>query len=314
MKDDLPYFSHDNDSRNHPKMKALRARYGWTGYGQFWALNEMIAGSSFARLDLGRKVVRSATACELGMTTDALDDLLNFLSNPDECGLINYENGVVTTDRTQENFEVIDKERTRKRGFGLNSAEKRNSSAEKRDNSEDAPRNNSTNKRKVNETKVNEIKQQEEPPVFSEASQEENREEEADAFPIPETTQKRPKSVYNPNDLGGAFETVRNHWNGKPGIPAFTRLFLNMFPEEREAFTRMMVHGVDKLCEAIDNYGAIIDDPGRYGFDTRYAFKSLPNFLKSAEKYFDPPREAKQGKPAPEEEDFSKYNALMRTE
>ena len=56
MKDDLPYFSHDNDSRNHPKMKALRARYGWTGYGQFWALNEMIAGSSGARLDLGIRV------------------------------------------------------------------------------------------------------------------------------------------------------------------------------------------------------------------------------------------------------------------
>jgi len=155
---------------------------------------------------------------------------------------------------------------------------------------------------------------QEEPPVFSEASQEEYREEESGAFPIPEPNPKRPKSVYNPNDLGGAFETVRNHWNGKPGIPAFTRLFLNMFPEEREAFTRMMVHGVDKLCEAIDNYGSIIDNPGRYGFDTRYAFKSLPNFLKAAEKYFDPPREAKQCKQAPEEEDFSKYNALMRKE
>ena len=50
MKDDLPYFSHDNDSRNHPKMKALRARYVWTGYGQFWALNEMIAGSDLAYL------------------------------------------------------------------------------------------------------------------------------------------------------------------------------------------------------------------------------------------------------------------------
>ena len=32
MKNDLPYFSHDNDARNNPKMKALRARFGWTGY------------------------------------------------------------------------------------------------------------------------------------------------------------------------------------------------------------------------------------------------------------------------------------------
>ena len=135
MKDDLPYFSHDNDSRNHPKMKALRARYGWTGYGQFWALNEMIAGSAEARLDLSRKVVRSATACELGMTTDALDDFLSFLANEDECGLINYENGVVTTDRTQEDFERVSTERDRKRGMGKTSAEKRGYSAEKSENS-----------------------------------------------------------------------------------------------------------------------------------------------------------------------------------
>lgn len=134
MKDDLPYFSHDNDSRNHPKMKALRARYGWTGYGQFWALNEMIAGSAEARLDLSRKVVRSATACELGMTTDALDDLLAFLSNEDECGLINYVDGVITTDRTQEDFDRVSTERDRKRNMGKTSAEKRNNSAEKVEN------------------------------------------------------------------------------------------------------------------------------------------------------------------------------------
>ena len=139
MKDDLPYFSHDNDSRNHPKMKALRARYGWTGYGQFWALNEMIAGSAEARLDLSRKVVRSATACELGMTTDALDDFLSFLANEDECGLINYENGVVTTDRTQEDFERVSTERDRKRGMGKTSAEKRGYSAEKSENSAEEP-------------------------------------------------------------------------------------------------------------------------------------------------------------------------------
>jgi hypothetical protein len=104
MKDDLPYFSHDNDARNHAKMKALRARFGWTGYGQFWALNEMIAGASQARLDLSRKVVKAAVACELGMTPSALDDLLLFLSNKDECGLINLENGIVTTDRTKEDY------------------------------------------------------------------------------------------------------------------------------------------------------------------------------------------------------------------
>jgi len=111
MKDDLPYFSHDNDSRNHAKMKALRSRYGWAGYGHFWALNEMISGSAHATLDLSRKVIKSATACELGMTPDALDDFLAFLADDCECGLINYEEGILTTDRTTEDYEKVVKMR-----------------------------------------------------------------------------------------------------------------------------------------------------------------------------------------------------------
>jgi hypothetical protein len=107
MRDDLPYFTHDNDARNHAKMKALRARFGWSGYGQFWALNEMVAGAAEARLDLSRKVVRASVACELGMTPDALEEFLAFLADPDECGLVSYEAGIVTTDRTQENFEYL---------------------------------------------------------------------------------------------------------------------------------------------------------------------------------------------------------------
>lgn len=123
----------------------------------------------------------------------------------------------------------------------------------------------------------------------------------------------RPKSVYNPNDLSGAFETIRGYWNGKPGLPTFNRIFLNLFAEERESFVRMLTHGVDKIKTAVDNYSLVIDDPVRYGFDTRYAYKSLPGFLKAVEKYFDPPREAKQGKPLVEN-DNSKYDALMRVQ
>ena len=40
MKDNLPYFSHDNNARRHPKMKALIAEFGYEGYGRFWALND----------------------------------------------------------------------------------------------------------------------------------------------------------------------------------------------------------------------------------------------------------------------------------
>jgi len=110
----------------------------------------------------------------------------------------------------------------------------------------------------------------------------------------PETEKPDKRTVYNPNQPAHAFEEIRLYWNSKPGLPPFQRLFLNLFDEEREVILRMLVYGTDKLCEAIENYNAVIDDPARYGFDTRYAFKSLPNFIKSAEKYFEKPREAKQ--------------------
>jgi hypothetical protein len=90
----------------------------------------MIAGSAYARLDLSRKVVKSGAACELGMTPDALEDFLKFLSDHEECGLIHYEDGIITTDRTQENYERVEADRLRKRGMGVSSMEKRKNGAE----------------------------------------------------------------------------------------------------------------------------------------------------------------------------------------
>lgn len=158
MKNNLPYFSHDNSARNNPKMLALRARFGWTGYGQLWALVEMIAAADEARLDLGRKVVRSATACELGMTTDALESFLEFLSDEDECGLILYQDGVVTTKRTSEGYARVESERLRKRGEGKNGAEARWNSAENSQNSAENLDNSAEENGKAKQSKANNIK------------------------------------------------------------------------------------------------------------------------------------------------------------
>jgi hypothetical protein len=103
MKDSLPYFSHDNDSRRHPKMKALIAEYGYEGYGRFWALNERIAESSGAYVDISKKVNRLDLANELGLDGNGLEGFLKFLSDP-EINLINIQNGKITTDRVTELF------------------------------------------------------------------------------------------------------------------------------------------------------------------------------------------------------------------
>jgi hypothetical protein len=118
MKDNLPYFSHDNNAHRHPKMKALIAEYGYEGYGRFWALNERIAESPGAYIDISRKVNRLDLAQELGMSGPELDKFLDFLSDP-EIDLINLEGGKITTDRITENYqytmEKLEKGRNRKK-------------------------------------------------------------------------------------------------------------------------------------------------------------------------------------------------------
>jgi hypothetical protein len=118
MKDNLPYFSHDNNARRHPKMKALIAELGYEGYGRFWALNERIAESSGACIDISKKVNKLDLAQELGLNGDGLDKFLAFLSDP-EIDLINMKDNIITTDRISELFEKTmgnrEDERERKR-------------------------------------------------------------------------------------------------------------------------------------------------------------------------------------------------------
>jgi hypothetical protein len=105
MKDNLPYFSHDNNARRHPKMKALIAELGYEGYGRFWALNERIAESSGAFIDISKRVNKLDLVQELGLNGDGLDRFLAFLSDP-EIDLINIKDMIIMTDRIRSEYEI----------------------------------------------------------------------------------------------------------------------------------------------------------------------------------------------------------------
>jgi hypothetical protein len=113
MKDNLPYFSHDNDASHHPKMRALIIQYGYEGYGRFWILNERIARSPNAVIDISRKVNKLDLANELGFESgNELDEFLNFLADS-EIDLIKIEDGKVTTARVTELFnKTMDNRKT----------------------------------------------------------------------------------------------------------------------------------------------------------------------------------------------------------
>jgi hypothetical protein len=115
MRDDLPYFSHDNNAQDHPKMQALIAEYGFEGYGRFWALNERIAASGEAVIDISKKVNKMALARSLGLNEEGIDGFLAFLSDP-EIDLVNIsKSGMLTTDRTQEDYRITQEGREKSR-------------------------------------------------------------------------------------------------------------------------------------------------------------------------------------------------------
>jgi len=78
MKNDLPFFPHDNNARNHPKMKALIAEFGYEGYGKFWVLNECIAESSGEFIYISRKINKLSLAEELGFNGDEFNKFIKF--------------------------------------------------------------------------------------------------------------------------------------------------------------------------------------------------------------------------------------------
>jgi len=165
MKDNLPFFSHDNNARNHPKMKALIAEFGYEGYGRFWALNEKIAESAGAFIDISRKVYRLDLAKDLGLDGNGLDKFLAFLSDPD-IDLINLQNNIITTDRITELFSQTMEKREESRNRKRDKKGKDDFPDGKSDfpdgiqvENEDLPAENDTDKTIQDNTKQDKIKQ-----------------------------------------------------------------------------------------------------------------------------------------------------------
>jgi hypothetical protein len=132
MRDDLPYFSHDNNAQDHPKMQALIAEYGFEGYGRFWALNERIAAASGAAIDISKKVNKMSLARSLGLNETGIDGFLGFLSDP-EIDLVNIdEGGILTTDRTQEDYTITSQGREKEREKKQNQRKRDDFSEEKK--------------------------------------------------------------------------------------------------------------------------------------------------------------------------------------
>ena len=95
-------------------MQALLAEYGFEGYGRFWVLCEKIAASPNAFLDVSSRVIKLTIARTLGLSAEDFDSFIRFLSEPD-IDLIKIDNGIISTDQLQEDFQRVIKKRKKDR-------------------------------------------------------------------------------------------------------------------------------------------------------------------------------------------------------
>ena len=130
-RNNLMYFSHDADAFDHPKFITLRAHYGGEKgramEQRFWQLNGMIAKSEACRLDTRTPFVKPSLAQKLDLSLGELDEFLTFLSDPKQCDLINNEDGVIWTDRCNQDLSLLNASRESDRKRKMSGRKKVNS-------------------------------------------------------------------------------------------------------------------------------------------------------------------------------------------
>ncbi len=155
MKNNIDYYQHYATSDQHPKFKMLRVKFGWSGEGKFWALNNRIALSENCCLNISKKYNKASIANDLNFTIQELDDFILYLK--DDCELIyECEPGIITTDIIQENFGKVSEKRIKNQKIYRNKIQ---TSETKIQTSENGIQPSENIQSKVKESKVNKKKE-----------------------------------------------------------------------------------------------------------------------------------------------------------
>lgn len=94
----LDYFSHSSRAFSDTKLKLLLTRYGFEGYGRWWALCELMAATENHSVKVGEEWELASLAYDLRIDENSLKEYLGYLT---EIQLINIErlrNGEVFSD------------------------------------------------------------------------------------------------------------------------------------------------------------------------------------------------------------------------
>ena len=112
-KNNADYFSHDNDARNHRKIKALRNKFGIAGYGFWFMLLEFLTYSDYNQFEFTDSEVE-LMAGDFGVSATEIHDMLSYCIGLD---MITLENGVIRSKSLDERLECVYKKRVAKKEF-----------------------------------------------------------------------------------------------------------------------------------------------------------------------------------------------------
>lgn len=112
----LRYFSHDSDASADPKCRRLIRSEGVAGYGRWWLLCELLAGTEGHTLPVETEDDLENLACALDF--DAAEDAAGFVRRLAAIGLVVVEDGRICSPRMMRTADWFGSQRARGRAGG----------------------------------------------------------------------------------------------------------------------------------------------------------------------------------------------------
>ncbi len=109
---DAYYFPHDSNAQHDEKILQLRSKFGWEGYGLYWAIIEKLRDSYDYNLKMASI---PGIALSLSHPQATLDEMLNLCF---EIGLLSKTNDSFYSESLSRRMHMIDEKRERFREFG----------------------------------------------------------------------------------------------------------------------------------------------------------------------------------------------------
>lgn len=106
------YFSHDSNARRDEKILQLRAKFGWEGYGLYWAIIETLRESSDYSFSSNAK---AGLAISLNTTKEKLNDILKICFDTE---LLIEKDGRFFSESLMLRMEQIDEKRRKRAEAG----------------------------------------------------------------------------------------------------------------------------------------------------------------------------------------------------